>query len=394
MTQPATSSLIRSINRSAVLDLLQQESPQARTSLARRLSMSLPTVMRIVDELIAEDLVRVGRSESTGGRPGALIELNGAGYAVIGVDLGGSKLFGAVTDLSGNLSHETHLPHNGQCAENGLDRLCDLIEQLIEAPRPPGQRLRGIGIGAPGVTRSPEGVVLWSPQLNWRDLPLKDILTRRFGLPVFVENDVNLAALGEWGFGAGRGARSLVLLAVGTGIGAGVVLDGAVYHGAHQAAGEVGYLLPGPDFLGRRYDGFGAFEGIASGLGIAARAEGAFMAGGPARVAEQLTAETVFAEARRGAPWACRIVEETVDYLAVAIADIAAMLDPEIIILGGGVSASADLMVEPILKRLDGVVPYAPQLAASTLGPRAAALGAVTLVLHGTTGRVVINRQF
>jgi len=181
---------------------------------------------------------------------------------------------------------------------------------------------------------------------------------------------------------------------VGTGIGAGVVLDGAVYHGAHQAAGEVGYLLPGPDFLGRRYDGFGAFEGIASGLGIAARAEGAFMAGGPARVAEQLTAETVFAEARRGAPWACRIVEETVDYLAVAIADIAAMLDPEIIILGGGVLASADLMVEPILKRLDGVVPYAPQLAASTLGPRAAALGAVTLVLHGTTGRVVINRQF
>jgi predicted NBD/HSP70 family sugar kinase len=271
MTQPATSSLIRSINRSAVLDLLQQESPQARATLARRLGMSLPTVMRIVDELIAEDLLRVGRSESTGGRPGALIELNGAGYAVIGVDLGGSKMFGAVTDLSGNLSHETYLPHDGQGAENCLDRLCDLIQKLIEAPRPPGQRLRGIGIGAPGITRSPEGIVLWSPQLNWRDLPLKDILTDRFKLPVFVENDVNLAALGEWGFGAGKGARSLVLLAVGTGIGAGIVLDGAVYHGAHQAAGEVGYLLPGPDFLGRRYDGFGAFEGIASGLGIAAR---------------------------------------------------------------------------------------------------------------------------
>jgi predicted NBD/HSP70 family sugar kinase len=204
--------------------------------------------------------------------------------------------------------------------------------------------------------------------------------------------------LGEWGFGFGKGARSLVLVAIGTGIGAGVVLDGAVLHGAHQAAGEVGYLLPGPAFLGRRYDNFGAFEEIASGLGIAARAErerpARVAVHGPTGVAERLTAEMVFAEARNDAPWARHVVDETIDYLTVAIADIAAVLDPEIIVLGGGVSTSADLLVEPILQRLEGAIPFAPQLAASSLGPRAAVLGAVTLVLHGTTGRVVINRQF
>jgi predicted NBD/HSP70 family sugar kinase len=112
-------------------------------------------------------------------------------------------------------------------------------------------------------------------------------------------------------------------------------------------------------------------------------------------VAEKpLTAESVFAAARAGEAWAQSVVAETVDYLALAVADVVALLDPEIIILGGGVSASADLLVKPILERLDGVVPYAPRLAASTLGSRAATLGAVTLVLHGTTGRVIINRQF
>ena len=301
MTQAATSSLIRSINRSAVLDLLQQESPMARSELARRLGMSLPTVMRIVDDLIAEDFLRpIGLAESTGGRPGALIELNGAGYGVIGIDLGGSKMFGALADLSGKLSHETYLPHDEHGAENCLDPLCDLIQHLLDAPRPAGQRIRGIGVGAPGVTQSLDGVVLWSPQLNWRDLPLSQLLHARFDLPVFVENDVNLAALGEWGFGVGKGARSLITLAIGTGIGAGIVLDGAVYHGAHQAAGEVGYLPPGVSFLGKHYDGFGAFESIASGPGIAVRAErvapvlaGSHSANGP------LTAESVFAAARR-----------------------------------------------------------------------------------------------
>jgi predicted NBD/HSP70 family sugar kinase len=351
--------------------------------------------MRIVDDLIAEGLLRsVGRAESTGGRPGALIEFNGPGYAVIGVDLGGTKMFGALSDLAGAISYETYQIHNDNGGANVLEGLFAMIEHLLDAPRPDGQRIRGIGIGAPGITRSPEGVVIWSPQLNWRDLPLKDILTERFRLPVFVENDVNLAALGEWGFGVAAGARSLVVMAIGTGIGAGIVIDGAVYHGAHQAAGEVGYLLPGPAFLGRRYDGFGAFESLASGPGIAARAEHVLAAGAPMRIAEHLTAEMVFAEARGGATWAQRVVDETVDYLAIAVANIAALLDPDVVVFGGGVSASADLLIEPVRRRLDGIVPYSPRLAASNLGPRAAALGAVTLVLHGTTGRVVINRQF
>ncbi len=393
MNQTATARVMRSINRTAILGLIRQKGPIARSEIARQLRISLPTAMRIVDDLIAEDLVRYhGSRESTGGRPSALLEFNGKAYAVVGVDLGGARMFGTVADLSGAVQHEMYLPRDDQSPEENLERLCELIERLLDAPRPPGQRIRGIGIGAPGLTLSPEGVVVWAPSLGWRDLPLKRILSDRFDVPVFVENDVNLAALGEWGFGAGRGARSLVCISVGTGVGAGIILDGALYRGHHQAAGEIGYLLPGVEFLGRRYDQFGALENLASGTGIAQRARELLEQEGLPLPADGLSAEEVFAAARRGEPWAQKVVRDTVDYLSLAIVSVSTVLDPEVIVLGGGVARSADLLIEPILRRLDGVMLCVPRLVASPLGRRAAVMGAIMLVLNATTEHLVVRQ--
>jgi predicted NBD/HSP70 family sugar kinase len=267
-----------------------------------------------------------------------------------------------------------------------------LIQQLLDVPRPPGQCIRGIGIGTPGVTLSQEGIVTWAPSLGWRDFPLKDIISSRFDLPVFVENDVNLAALGELEFGAGRGARNLVCIAVGTGIGAGIIVDGALCRGYNQAAGEIGYLLPGVEFLGQRYDGFGALEGLASGLGTAERARQLLRQADRPIPSEEWGAEDVFASARQGEAWAQRVVCETVDYLSLAIVSVTALLNPEVIVLGGGMARSADLLIGPIMKRLEGVVPFVPRLVASPLGRRAAAMGAIMLVLNATTEHVVVQR--
>jgi len=393
MRQTATASLMRSINRSAVLDVIRQNSPIARSQIAKRLNVSLPTVMRIVDDLIAEDLVRPhGSREATGGRPRSLLEFNGKAYAVVGVDLGGTKMFGAVADLAGTIQHEVHVPLDAGDRDGSLQRLCDLIQTLLDAPRPPGQRIRGIGVGAPGVTLSQEGVVTWAPSLGWRDLPLKDILSKRFNLPVLVENDVNLAALGELGYGAGQGARDLVCIAIGTGIGAGIIIDGSLYRGHNEASGEIGYMVPGVEFLGRRYDQFGALETLASGTGVAKRARQLLVEQGVPLPPEGLDAEWVFAAARAGQAWAQRVVDETVDYLSLAIANVSTLLNPELVILGGGVVRSADLLIEPILRRLEGVVPCVPRLVASPLGRRAAVMGAIMLVLNATTEQFVVKR--
>jgi len=387
-----TASLLRSINRTAVLDLLRQEGPIARSQIARRLHLSLPTVMRVIDELMEEDLVRLqGISEPTGGRRRPLIEFNGSAYAVVGIDLGGTKMFGTVANLAGDLQQEVYIPWVDNGPQESLERLCELIEEMVNAPRPAGQRIRGIGVGAPGVTLYEEGIVTWAPSLGWRDLPLKQILSQRFDVPVFVENDVNLAALGEWGFGAGQGAKNLVAIAVGTGIGAGIILGGALYRGHNQAAGEVGYLLPGVEFLGRRYDEFGALESLASGTGIAARARALLERQGDPAPSE-LSAEDVFVAAREGQAWAVQVVEETVDYLSLAIASISALIDPEVVVLGGGVARSPDLLIEPIRHRLDGVVPYVPRIVTSPLGRRAAVMGAIMLVLNATSEHFVVKQ--
>lgn len=302
--------------------------------------------------------------------------------AIIGVDLGGTKLFGAVAALSGQIQHEIYRPHKDEGADH-LENLCRLIDQLLDAPCTTGRQVRGIGIGVPGITLSPEGIVAWAPSLNWRDLPLEKILTERFDLPVFVENDVNLAALGEWGFGAGRGMNSLVCIAIGTGIGAGIIVGGSLVRGCHQSAGEIGYMAPGVQFLGRRYEQFGALESLASGTGIAERARQLLAEQGGPSVAVGLTAEAVFNAARRGERWAQQTVTETVDWLGLTIANIAALLDPDVVVLGGGVARSADLLIPLIRQRIEGVLPFMPHIVASPLDQRAAVMGAVALASNG-----------
>ena len=392
MQRSATASLIRRLNRSAVLDLIRERSPISRSEISRQLNMSIPTVMRVVDMLREEDLVRwSGDSLPTGGRPGNLLEFNAEGYAVLGLDLGGTKMFGTVANLGGSIQSEIYRPWENNDPENALEQVCDLISDLLACQRPARQQVRGIGVGAPGVTLFESGVVTWAPSLGWRNLPLRDILAQRFGLPVVVENDVNLAALGEYGFGAARGASSAVCIAIGTGIGAGIIIERKIYRGFNQSAGEVGYLPPDVSYLGRRYEGFGALESLASGGGVERRARQLLQELALPIPEQGPSAEEVFCAARQGQEWALRVVDETVDYLAFAVAVISAVLDPEVIVLGGGVARSADLLIPPILNKLEGVVPAQPNLVPSSLGYRATVLGAIMLVLDTTTDYVAVK---
>ena len=326
------------------------------------------------------------------GASALMLEFNAGEHLTIGIDLGGTKMYGAVADLAGCILGEETVAHNGMKGEAAYIHLESLIERLLDFAHGTGRQIRGIGVGAPGVTLHEQGIVQWAPSLEWRDFPLKDRLTKRFDLPVIVENDVNLSALGEMWFGAGQNVNNLVLITVGTGIGAGIVIDGAVYRGSHLTAGEIGYFLPDRSYLGQSMEGFGALELESSGGGIAERARRMLDGKWPPEKLKALHAEDIFEAFRCSEEWARPVVEATVDYLAQAIAAVAVCFDPDVIVLGGGVARSADLLIDPILERINGTIPVQPQLVASTLGHRASVMGAIINLLHNTSDFYVVKK--
>jgi glucokinase-like ROK family protein len=386
---------MRHMNRSMILELVRQEGPMARSQISQALELSMPTVMRIVDELIAQDFIQaIGDQKGDTGHPREMLEYNKNGYAVIGVDLGGTKLYGALANIGGEVLDEVYQSQHGSTGENSFSRLCTILETLVRSSKNCHLPLLGIAVGAPGVTHKHAGIVEWAPSLNWRDFPLKEKLEERFNLPVQVENDVNLAVLGEQWFGSGKGVNNMVLLAIGTGMGAGLILDGAIYRGQTESAGEVGYMVSNVDALGRAYTGFGAMESIVSGSGIAERArivlDGKISHGKKS----SLTAMEVFNAARQGEEWAKQVVDETIDHLSITIANIACLLDPELIVLGGGVANAGDLLIPAIQRRLQGVIPHVPRIEASSLGTRATVMGAITLTVHTTKDYYVVRSLY
>lgn len=396
--------ILERINRSAILQMIREHPGITRVALGKRLGLSPATVTRLVGQLIEEGLVverseRVpaGRPRPIGRQPRALY-LNREAYHLIGVDLGGTHLVGALTNLEGEILSEVRRPSrpNGN-PDEAIGQLIRALEELLEQASQFGYSVRGIGIGAPGVTDPNRGVVLWAPAFQWRDLPLKELLEARFNIPVFVENDVNLAAFGEKWFGIGQKVQNLVCVFIGTGIGAGLVLHGELYRGHHYAAGEVGYVIPERSLLHQTYEDFGCLETLAAGPAIARRAAERLSAfpGSvlrPLIEAGRLEATDVFHAAEAGDPLARLIAEETLDYLAIMLISIIAVVDPEMIILGGGVVRAGSYLLDGLRQRLEGVVPAMPDLELSVLGDRAGILGAVAYTVFELEGLLRIRR--
>jgi len=385
---------MRAINRSSILELIRCTGPVSRSQIAEQLQVSLPTVMRIVDGLTAEGWVHeTGEKEWSGGRKRSLIKFNGSDRQIIGIDLGGTKIYGAIADFNGQIHHEMYFDHHQTQAEDSLQVVFHVIDELLEVASHKEILVCGIGIGVPGITHEETGEVTFAPALNWQGFPLRARVNARYHYPVVVENDVNLAALGEVWFGSEDcDEGNLVLIAIGTGIGAGIVINGNIYRGVNHMAGEIGYLLLDRGQLGCRYPNFGAFEQIASGTGIADRARLIFPGQSPAGKPDPLTAEDVFAAARRNEMWATSVLSDTIDYLAQAIAAVALLYDPDFIFLGGGVSQSADLLIDPILERLEGAIPFIPKLSVSQLGYRGAVMGAVMQLLRYTSCHYTLHK--
>jgi predicted NBD/HSP70 family sugar kinase len=387
--------LLRKVNESAILELIRERGPISRSDLARLLHLSPPTITRIVNPLIEDGLVLEGApGDSKGGRRPILLTFNSRASLIVGVYVG-QNLVGALADLNGEIFERRTLP--SLPGEEGIARLIDFIRELCQASAPYGAPLRGVGVGVPSITLFEEGIVTWAPSFGWRDLPLKRRLQEALGLPVFIENSVNLIALGESWRGAGQGLRNLLCIQLGDSIGAGLILNGQLYRGSHYAAGEVGYILPNEQFLGWIYDDYGCLEGLAGSSGIVRRTRQRLEAGQSSTLAQadltRLTVEMVLTAAQAGDALARAVIEETVNYLSIAVANAAAIIDPNRIIIGGDLTEFGDLFVEPIRSRIQGLIPVAPEIRLSDLGLDAAVLGAVATALRQTSDWLFVQRQ-
>jgi len=332
---------------------------------------------------------------------------------VLGIDLGRERqIVAALVDDGGRLHGEHAVPAPwdpdrvrvlGLLDEGGhetpagplstgdrvIDRLTDVARTLLGQAEASGSRVRGVGVGIPGVSAGEDGVIS-ADRLGWTEMRLAGRLGAELDLPVWVDSDVNLAALAELHFGAGRGVRHLVWVNVGPTVGAAVILDGKLYRGQGRA-GALGTLLPGTSFLDGRDPRTGALEALVSSAGIAHRARVLADSTGLPVPADGLRAEDVFTAAAEGTGWACAVLEETVDYLAVALTAIQALLDPERVILGGVAVAGTELL-PALVKRL-GELPHPPRLFPSELGARAVALGAAAAARHQLAGRHTVPQS-
>jgi glucokinase len=279
---------------------------------------------------------------------------------VVGVDLGGTSIVvGTVPDDGSALYGFATEPTPVQAGPDAVvDRMVEMIRGSIDATRRElgaGIEVAGVGVGAPGPLDTARGIVIVAPNLGWKDMPLRDRIARATGLDITLENDANCATLGEWWRGAAQGGRFVAGITIGTGIGGGIVLDGKIYHGASDVAAEFGHTTI--DLTGRRCKcgNYGCLEAYASGPAIAARAVEEIQAGTPSVIPRyvegdlaRVTAQTVYQAANDDDDLALEVVRDTARYLGAGIANLVNILNPEVVVLAGGVTHAGERLFTPL----------------------------------------------
>jgi len=372
------------MNSRELLNLLRANSPCSRADLVRLSGLSAPTVSSTIELLEKRNLVEyLGPGTSNGGRRPDLLRFNSKYGCVAGVDIGGSNLRLVLADLDGTIlgrwTADTSVLHT---PAKVVDRIRDGIHELLRQQGLGWRQLLAVAAGAPGITNVKAGMVLSAPHLaNWENVPLRALLGTRLRVPVVIDNDVNVAAIGERWNGAARGCDNFVFLAIGTGIGAGLFVRGELYHGADWAAGEVGYLqVPGTHVSTVLMDKPGALESLIGGHGIARAWQMACEKGRNGRLDPRLKPTEVFELAEAGNSAAMRILAESAKILANTISNICVLLNPSLVVLGGGIGTSECLFEKTrrILERNDFA---RPRLAISILGEDAQLYGVLRLAL-------------
>jgi glucokinase len=374
--EKGTPELLKAINKRTVLSLIVKEKIISRTELSTQSDLSKSTVCSIVDELLNENIIREkgeGTSTKLGGRkPIELIFNPVAGY-VIAVDVGHYKSKCVIADLCGRvLSKDTVTMDTKDCNDN-LSSIIHTVRSMIEKSEV-RDKIIGIGIGIPGITDIDNGIAVSVPRLEWINIRIKEVFEKEFGLDVYIDNDVNMAVQGEKWLGAGSKYKDFVFVSIGHGIGSGIIIDNKIYRGNNYTSGEIGYLVLSKEALKRKYtfDIYGYFENVASASAV--------------ENIMKLSCRDTFELALKNDEKAKSAVNEMIDYLAMGISNIISILNPQAVILGGGVSRSGMQLLQPVKEIVSRLTPVPCRMELSELGDDAGVIGCIAAVITNKYG--------
>lgn len=368
---------VTDINEFLVRDAIREAGEVTRRELSERLGLSAASVSRIVRRLVEAGTVSQEASSSSGpGRASDIIRFNHRSGAVIAVDLGGTKCHGVLADLAAETLVEDYRPTraDGSPAET----LIAAIDALRAGARELGVEPRAVVVGIPAVPDPDTGLIGSGPNVDWEDYDLIALMRERVPEPFRIENDVTLAAIGQAWRGEGVAVRGFVTLSIGTGLGAAAFANGQVLRGRHNAAGEIATMVMTRDQLRAEPGTVAGFESVASGPAIARRARQLVADGHESTLdPDSVTPQHVFAAAAEGDAVGRQVIEELLDYVSIAVINLAGVLDPERIILDGSIGRALEPYAEAIAERVGWRVPHMPALRFSRLGPNATVIGAI-----------------
>lgn len=391
----ATTSTLARVNQTAILEELRSLGALSRQQLGVRTGLSPATINRLTASLINEGTIVVaGHEPSTGGRPSILLRYAGGSRLVAALQLHPNRASGILVDFDGKIVFRRDVefePRLGdlddearaQAQQARLGKTFGLFDLLIATAETMGTPCLAVGVAVPGVVRQPEGSFAQMPELGWTEVPMGSLLRERTTLPIVVENDANALAFGELHRGAGRGLTSLVTLFLENGLGAGIVTNGELHRGARFEAGEIGYLLMERSSLARSYSAYGDLEDRIGSVALTRRARerGIFVP-----ETGSLTAENIFELAGQGDVAAREIADEILDMVAIAIAALVIILDPDLVVIGNGFAGNSNTVIPAIEERLAGRIIRVPRVEAATHGEDAVLLGVAELATAEVNG--------
>lgn len=379
-------------NKKLILNCIQHSSPISRAEISQKLKLSKPTVSYIVEELISDNWVSESRANTyykkTGKKPIYLNFNNQAGY-IVGVDIGGTKVLIAISDLSGEIIASKTFETGDYLKSGLLEKIKLTVKELITHFNIKESKILGMGIGVPGVTDVSAGCVVDAPSLGWTDFHLKDKIQQLFDIPVYIDNDVNVSVLGEQWLGAAQDNSNVLLISIGTGIGSGILLNGSLFRGSTWAAGEIGYMVTEKNEAKNRkiapFKGYGFLDAHVGGAAIKQRMIQELSENPQHQLyskGNSFTTKDVFNLAINNDELALRIVTESIEHLSFAIVNAVVLFNPEIVILGGGISKSGHWFLDKVKETVNSYVPSDTKIELTCLGDKMGVIGAISLFLR------------